>query len=47
MERGFADAANCHGAQRARWRGPWKQAITLAHCHRAELEKTTQTSFPD
>jgi transposase len=27
MERSFADAANCHGFKRARWRGLWKQAI--------------------
>jgi transposase len=27
MERSFADAANCHGLKRARWRGLWKQAI--------------------
>jgi hypothetical protein len=26
-ERSFADAANCHGFKRARWRGLWKQAI--------------------
>jgi len=27
IERSFADAANCHGFKRARWRGLWKQAI--------------------
>ena len=27
MERSFADATNCHGFKRARWRGLWKQAI--------------------
>jgi hypothetical protein len=27
MERSFADAANCHGLKRARWRGLWRQAI--------------------
>jgi len=27
MERSFADAANCHGFKRARWRGLWKQSI--------------------
>jgi hypothetical protein len=27
IERSFADAANCHGLKRARWRGLWKQAI--------------------
>src|SRR5258708_34818537 len=27
MERSFADAANCHGLKRSRWRGLWKQAI--------------------
>lgn len=27
MERSFADAANCHGFKRARWRGLCKQAI--------------------
>jgi Transposase DDE domain len=27
MERSFADAANCHGLKRARWRGLWKKAI--------------------
>ena len=27
MERSFADATNCHGLKRARWRGLWKQAI--------------------
>jgi transposase len=26
-ERSFADAANCHGFKRARWRGLWKQTI--------------------
>jgi transposase len=26
-ERSFADAANCHGLKRARWRGLWKQTI--------------------
>jgi len=27
MERSFADATNCHGLKRARWRGLWRQAI--------------------
>jgi IS5 family transposase len=27
IERSFADAANCHGFKRARWRGLWKQSI--------------------
>jgi hypothetical protein len=27
MERSFADAANCSGLKRTRWRGLWKQAI--------------------
>src|SRR6516165_561907 len=27
MERSFADATNCHGFKRVRWRGLWKQAI--------------------
>jgi hypothetical protein len=27
MERSFADATNCHGFKRARWRGLWRQAI--------------------
>jgi hypothetical protein len=27
MERSFADAANCHGLKRSRWRGLCKQAI--------------------
>jgi transposase len=27
IERSFADAANCHGFKRARWRALWKQAI--------------------
>jgi transposase len=27
MERSFADAVNCHGLKRARWRGLWRQAI--------------------
>ena len=27
IECSFADAANCHGLKRARWRGLWKQAI--------------------
>jgi hypothetical protein len=27
MERSFADAANCHGLKRSRWRGLWRQAI--------------------
>jgi hypothetical protein len=27
IERSFADAANCHGLKRTRWRGLWKQAI--------------------
>src|SRR5215469_1595978 len=27
MERSFADATNCHGFKRARWRGLWKQTI--------------------
>src|SRR4029077_11787813 len=27
MERSFADASNCHGLKRARWRGLWRQAI--------------------
>src|SRR5215472_3597259 len=27
MERSFADATNCYGFKRARWRGRWKQAI--------------------
>lgn len=25
--KGFADAANCHGFKRARWRGLWKRSI--------------------
>ena len=27
MERSFAEATNCHGFKRARWRGLWKQTI--------------------
>ncbi len=27
IERSFADASNCHGFKRARWRGLWKQSI--------------------
>ncbi len=27
MEGGFADAANCHGLKRARWRRLWRQQI--------------------
>jgi hypothetical protein len=27
MERSFANAANCHGLKRSRWRGLWRQAI--------------------
>ena len=27
MERSFADATNCHGFKRARWRGLWRQTI--------------------
>ena len=27
MERSFADATNCHGLKRSRWRGLWRQAI--------------------
>jgi hypothetical protein len=27
IERSFADATNCHGFKRARWRGLWKQTI--------------------
>jgi hypothetical protein len=29
MERSFADATNCHGLKRARWRGLWRQAIQI------------------
>jgi DDE family transposase len=27
QQRSFADAANCHGCKRARWRGLWKRVI--------------------